>query len=110
MMKHSKYAPMHSIKYLLWWLISGTKGGRTRGRLILTLKERPGNANQLAEKMKVDYKTIRHHLEVLQRNGLVTYAGEGGYGATYFLSPQLDENFSVFEEIWSQIGEKQKSV
>ena len=106
---HPKYAPMHSIKYLLWWLISGTKGGKTRGRLILALRQRPANANQLAEVMVVDYKTARHHLEVLQRNGLVTYTGEG-YGATYFLSPQLDENFSIFEEIWSQIGEKQKRV
>lgn len=100
---------MHSVKYLLWWLISGTKGGRTRGRLMLALRERPANANQLADVMAVDYKTVRHHLEVLQRNGLVTSTGGGGYGATYFLSPQLDENFSIFEEIWSKIGEKQKS-
>ncbi len=109
MQPHHKYAPMRSIKYLLWWLISGTKGGKTRGRLILALKERPGNANQLAEVMTVDYKTVRHHLDVLQRNGLVTSTGGGGYGATYFLSPQLDENLAVFEEIWSKIGEKQKS-
>jgi DNA-binding transcriptional ArsR family regulator len=104
---HPKYASMHSIKYLLWWLISGTKGGKTRGRLILALRQRPANANQVAEVMAVDYKTVRHHLKVLQRNGLVTYTGEG-YGATYFLSPQLDENFAIFEEIWRQIGEKQK--
>ena len=101
---------MHSIKYLLWWLISGTKGGKTRGRLILALRQRPANANQIAQVMAVDYKTVRHHLEVLQRNGLVTYAGEGCYGATYFLSPHLDENYVVFEEIWGQIGEKQKRL
>jgi predicted ArsR family transcriptional regulator len=76
---------------------------------MLALRERPANANQLADVMAVDYKTVRHHLEVLQRNGLVTSTGGGGYGATYFLSPQLDENFSIFEEIWSKIGEKQKS-
>ena len=109
MQPRSKYAPMHSIKYLLWWLMSGTKGGKTRGRLILALRQRPANANQLAEVMAVDYKTVRHHLEVLQRNGLVTYTGER-YGATYFLSPQLDESFAIFEEIWSQIGEKQKRL
>lgn len=88
--------------------MSGTKGGRTRARLILALRERPANANQLAQTMSVDYKTIRHHLAVLQKNGLVTAAGEGGYGATYFLSPQLDDSYSVFEEIWSKIGEKEK--
>jgi len=101
---------MRSIKYLLWWLIGGTKGGPSRGRLILALKEEPGNANQLAERLAVDYKTVRHHLEVLQRNGLVSFAGEGGYGATYFISPSLEENYMMFEEIWSQIGKRNKDV
>jgi DNA-binding transcriptional ArsR family regulator len=101
---------MRSVKYLLWWLIGGTKGGRTRGRLIIALREAPGNANQLAERLGVDYKTIRHHLKVMQDNGLVAYAGEGGYAATYFVSPSLEENYSTFQEIWSQIGKKNKDT
>jgi predicted transcriptional regulator len=101
---------MRSIRYLLWWLIGGTKGGQTRGRLILALKEEPGNANQLAERLRVDYKTVRHHLGVLQRNGLVSFAGETGYASTYFISPSLEENYNTFEEIWSQIGKKNKGV
>ncbi len=101
---------MTSQKYLLWWLIGGTKGGNTRGRVINTLREKPGNANQLAERLHVDYKTVRHHLNILQKNGLVAYAGEGGYAATYFISPSLEDNYAIFEEIWRKIGKKNKDA
>jgi len=46
---------------------------------------------------------------VLQRNGLVARAG-GGYGATYFVSPSLEDSYGIFEEIWRKIGEKKKDV
>jgi DNA-binding transcriptional ArsR family regulator len=107
--REPEYAPMRSLKYLLWWLIGGTKGGHTRGRIIIALREEPGNPNQVAERLEVDYKTIRHHLDVLQRNGLVARAGEG-YGTTYFISPSLEESYGIFEEIWRKIGEKKKDV
>ncbi len=64
-------------KYVLGWLIAGTRGGVTRARIITTLKETPQNANQLATLLGMDYRTIRHHLEVLEKNKLITSAGEG---------------------------------
>ncbi|MCX8205027.1 MAG: winged helix-turn-helix domain-containing protein [Candidatus Nezhaarchaeota archaeon] len=97
----------HPLKYLLGWLISGTRGGPTRARIIMALRESPQNANQLAKVLRVDYKTVRHHLEILERNGLVTSMGKG-YGATYFLSPALEENYEVFEEIVKKIWKKLK--
>jgi predicted ArsR family transcriptional regulator len=57
---------------LLWWLIVGTKGGINRAKIIRILHDRPHNANQLAGKLKVDYKTIRHHIEVLEKNSIVS--------------------------------------
>lgn len=96
-----------SIERLLWWLIAGTKGGRTRGTIIEALKEMPRNANQLAEELRVDYKTVRHHLGVLEKNGVVSSTGNG-YGTTYFLSHELDENYELFERIWGKIGKKEK--
>ncbi|MEM4701275.1 MAG: winged helix-turn-helix domain-containing protein, partial [Candidatus Bathyarchaeia archaeon] len=80
------------LKYLLGWLIAGTRGGLTRAKIIQALKETPQNANQLANLLKMDYRTIRHHLEVLERNRLIVSAGEG-YGKTYFLSPIMEENY-----------------
>jgi len=96
-----------SIERLLWWLIAGTKGGQTRATIISALHDMPGNPNQLADKLTLDYKTIRHHLEVLGKNGMISIIGQG-YGATYVLSSELMESYDKFEEIWSKIGESKK--
>lgn len=94
-----------SLKYLLGWLIAGTRGGATRARIIAILKETPQNANQLATQLGMDYRTIRHHLRVLEKNRIITAMGEG-YGVTYFLSPAMEENYSVFEEILKRLWKK----
>ncbi len=94
-----------SIKYLLGWLIAGTKGGMSRARIIQALNEAPQNANQLATLLNMDYRTIRHHLEVLEKNRIITSAGKG-YGVTYFLTPMIEANYSVFEEILNKIWKK----
>lgn len=98
-------AERHPLKYLLGWLIAGTRGGVTRARIIEALKETPQNANQLANLLGMDYRTIRHHLGVLQKNRIITSVGEG-YGTTYFLSPALEENYALFEEILKKIWKK----
>ncbi|QCW01981.1 winged helix-turn-helix domain-containing protein [Natrinema pallidum] len=51
----------------LWYLIAGTRGGENRARIIRALEVKPRNANQLAEELEVDYNTVRHHLELLER-------------------------------------------
>ena len=98
-------ANVRSIKYLLGWLIAGTRGGPTRAKIIVALKETPQNANQLATMLKMDYKTMRHHLEILEKNKIITSVGDR-YGATYFLSQTLEENYALFEEIVKKIGKK----
>ena len=96
------YVRRRPLKYLLGWLIAGTRGGVTRAKIIKVLKENPQNANQLANLLKMDYRTIRHHLEVLQKNRIITSAGDK-YGVTYFLSPEMEENYALFEEILKKI-------
>jgi DNA-binding transcriptional ArsR family regulator len=98
---------VHPLKYLLGWLIAGTKGGLTRARIIGVLKKTPQNANQLASRLGMDYRTIRHHLNVLQKNRIIASAGEG-YGTTYFLSPAMEENYALFEDIMDKIWKKEK--
>jgi len=90
------------MKYLLGWLIAGTRGGVTRAKIIKALKEKPQNANQLATLLKMDYRTIRHHLKVLEKNKIITSVGER-YGTTYFLSVEMEENYALFEEIMKKI-------
>ena len=100
-------ANRRGLKYILGWLIAGTRGGMTRAKIINALREVPQNANQLATLLGMDYRTIRHHFDVLQKNKLITSAGEG-YGTTYFLSSLLEENYTLFEEILNKVWKKQK--
>ncbi len=95
------------LKYILGWLIAGTRGGLTRAKIIITLHETPQNANQLANSIKMDYRTIRHHLKILEKNRIIISSGEG-YGKTYFLSIDMDQNYTIFEEILNKLWKKQK--
>jgi DNA-binding transcriptional ArsR family regulator len=100
---------MDSLRRLLWWMLAGSSGGQNRGRIIALLRSRPYNAHQLSQELGLDYKTVRHHIDVLTENQLIMPRGEG-YGRMYFLAPNLDVNFSAFEEIWAQIGKSKISA
>lgn len=91
------------MKKLLWWLIAGMKGGLNRAKIIKMLNDRPYNAHQLSDELNLDYKTIRHHIKVLEDNNIVK-SGDEKYGKMYFLSPAIEENYDTFIEIWEQIG------
>ncbi len=93
-------------KRLLWYLIASTRGGVNRAKIINFLSESPSNANQLSIQLKLDYKTIIHHLDVLEKNGLIITENEESYGATYFISPLIEKNYSAFKEIMVRIGKK----
>ena len=95
------------LKQLLGWLIAGTKGGKTRAQIIKTVRSSPQNANQLATKLKVDYKTIRHHITILEKNRIVVPVGEH-YSTVYFLSQPMEENYRVFEEMTTKISVTKK--
>ena len=95
------------LKYILGWLIAGTRGGLTRAKIIISLHETPQNANQLANSIEMDYRTIRHHLKILEKNRIIISSGEG-YGKTYFLSIDMDQNYTIFEEILNKLWKKQK--
>lgn len=94
------------MKNLLWYLIAGTKGGETRGRIIELLRKTPCNAHKIKEMLKLDYKTIRHHLNVLEKNNIITTVNKGNYGAVYFLSEIMKADIAVFDAIWVRFGKK----
>jgi DNA-binding transcriptional ArsR family regulator len=95
------------MKKVLWWLILGTRGGINRAKIIKKLKERPYNAHQLAEELNVNYRTIRHHIKILEDSEVVKSAGEK-YGKMYFLSENMEKNYSDFETIWRQVQDGKK--
>jgi len=86
------------MRKVLWWLIGGARGGKNRFRIIRTLEHEPMNANQLASTLDLDYKTIRHHLDLLVENNIVEVVGDG-YGDMYFLTERMESNLDMLESI-----------
>lgn len=68
--RRTGYVDPH-FKRLLWYLVASTRGGINRARIIELINSHPANANQIAQELKLDYKTVVHHLDVLSQNGLV---------------------------------------
>jgi DNA-binding transcriptional ArsR family regulator len=89
-------------KRLLWYLFGGSKGARNRIRMIDILRDRPSNINQLSESLGLDYKGVQHHISVLEKNNLITKAGEK-YGVLYFISDYLQHNLAAYEAIKDKI-------
>ena len=81
---------------LLCYLIEGTRGGKTRALILRHLTEKSYNANQLAKALNMDYKTIRHHLEVLVKNGMIT-KNHDGYSDLYFISKIIESDFNEMD-------------
>lgn len=88
-----------ALRQLLWFLIAGTRGGPNRARIIELLRSRPCNAHQIAEDLGLDYRTVRHHLDLLEKNGLLTRPAGSAYAAPYFLSGYFEANYAIFEEV-----------
>ena len=93
-------------KRVLWYLIGSTKGGVNRAKILEFVNTQPANANQIATQLKLDYKTVIHHLKVLSENGLIITDTKDSYGATYFLTPLMEKNYPSFETILAKIGNK----
>ena len=94
------------MKNLIWYLFVGTRGGETRAKIVTSIKKKPMNANQLATSLKLDYKTIQHHLKILTENNILTAINKGKYGAVYFVSDDLQRTWNEFGEIWKRFGKK----
>ncbi|MEF8773726.1 MAG: winged helix-turn-helix domain-containing protein [Halobacteriales archaeon] len=87
---------------VLWYVLTGTRGGENRVRILQALDERPRNATRLAEDLDLDYKTVRHHLDVLTDNDIVTSSGDD-YGAIYMPTEQVRDHWDVIERIIEQV-------
>ncbi|WP_267639778.1 winged helix-turn-helix domain-containing protein [Haloarchaeobius amylolyticus] len=87
---------------VLWYVLTGTRGGENRVRILRALDERPRNANQLAEDLDLDYKTVRHHLDVLAENDIVKDSGDD-YGAIYLPTDQARHHWDTVEDIMDKV-------
>jgi DNA-binding transcriptional ArsR family regulator len=87
---------------VLWYVLTGTRGGTNRVRILQALDERPRNANQLAEDLDLDYKTVRHHLDVLMEHDILTNSGDD-YGAVYLPTDRVRANWDTVEKIFAEV-------
>lgn len=95
------------MEQLLWYLFAGTRGGYNRIRIIDALRERPYNANQLCQQLGLDYRTMRHHLEVLTDNNVLSRPSGDAYGSLYFLSGIMKHHLETFEKIRATVVKPQ---
>ncbi len=87
-----------STEHMFWWIFAGSRGGTMRARIVESLRDLPQNANQLAQSLGVNYRTITHHLRILEDSGIVKSEGPR-YGKVYFLTDLFRANEGLFEEI-----------
>ena len=90
------------LKRLLWYILAGMRGGVTRINILKLILDRPFNMNQLGKELGLDYKTIQHHIKVLEENRII-FPSEKKYGTMYFPSQLLEQNINIFEEISNKI-------
>jgi len=89
---------------VLWQTLAGTRGGPNRARVLRALDEKPRNANQLAEDLDLAYNTVRHHLEVLEDNGVIT-SSDADYGVIYLPSDRARNHWDTVEQILTQVDD-----
>ena len=83
---------------LLWFLFAGTRGGDNRIKILDLLIKNPLNINKISEELQLDYKTIQHHVRILEKNNLVTKMGDK-YGILYFISNYMEKNIESYYNI-----------
>ena len=85
-------------KNLLFYIFAGSRGSGNRIRIMNSLQNLPKNSNQLTNELKLNYRAIQHHLDVLEKNNMITKVGEK-YGANYFPSVFFEANIETYNEI-----------
>ena len=90
--------PDPDIIRLLWFIFAGTRGGDNRIKILDLLIKNPLNINRISEELQLDYKTIQHHVRILEKNNLVTKMGDK-YGILYFISNYMEKNIESYYNI-----------
>ena len=91
---------------MLHYLFLASRGGGMRWRIVEALAAAPRNMNQLAEELSVNYKTIQHHVRILEQNEVLIASKASSYGAVYFLTARMEGQLAVFRNIWKGMGGK----
>jgi len=89
---------------LLFWLLAASRGAMSRLQILSLLKKSPMNARKLSLELSLDYKTIRNHLEILEKYQIIDAIGNK-YGKIFFISPEYD-NEQYLLDLIKKINDK----
>jgi len=59
-------------------------------------EDKTAKHESLAHLLEMDYKTVKHHLDLLKKNKIIVCEGE--YGPAYFLSQTMEDNYGLVEK------------
>ena len=94
--------PDPDIIRLLWFIFAGTRGGDNRIKIFDLLIKNPLNINKISEELQLDYKTIQHHMRILEKNNLVSKMGDK-YGIFYFISNYMEKSIESYYSIKNKL-------
>ena len=86
-------------------VFTGMGGRYTRLRIICAITEDPANTLELSKKLNLDYKTIQHNIQVLEKNNLIIRKGEG-YGDMFFPSEIIPSNLPTLYYVIRKVEKK----
>ncbi|MDE1853834.1 MAG: winged helix-turn-helix transcriptional regulator [Thaumarchaeota archaeon] len=90
---------------MMVYVFVASRGGHNRARITEMVKGEPSNLNKISEKLGLDYKTVQHHVKVLEDNGILVSSTKGAYGAVYFLTPYFEKYFDAVRVMWAKFGQ-----
>ncbi|MBI4162640.1 MAG: ArsR family transcriptional regulator [Candidatus Aenigmarchaeota archaeon] len=86
------------LKRTLMLNIAGTRGGLVRLRILLLIKDRPHNTNELSRMLSMDYKSVQHHMRLLEKASLIM-SSKKTYDNEYKLSTLLEANIDILKDL-----------
>lgn len=87
----------------LFTMLIGETGGQTRIKILDAILIMPCNANQLSKQLKLDYKTITYHLDIICNH---KYATRERFGKItfYYPSDKLIKKLDEYNQIKGKIN------
>ena len=85
-------------------LLLGRKGGKTTMKIIDQLLYRPHSITQLSKILKLDYKTVQYHIELILNIELVEHNNKK-YGTLYYPTKKLINNLNEYRQIKKYLNE-----
>ena len=90
------------LKRTLLLSLTGTRGGIVRLKILMMLNRKSYNTNEISKNLFLDYKTVQHHIRVLEKSNLIT-SSRKRYANSYRLSSLLGANKDMLKEIWEKV-------